>query len=113
MGVRAAPHIRNRLIAAGADRASTVIIVENATLATERAIETTLDLLPAAIAAKGIKSPAIIFIGLDWEAAQLSRPDWVEEFDIARHSPSEAPSDRTWTPAAVAEGPHWVDGPAT
>lgn len=80
MGVRSAPLIRERLLAAGAVPETTVVIVENATRDTERTIETTLAELPVAIEACGIRGPAVIFIGLDWDEAQLSRPAKVEQF---------------------------------
>jgi uroporphyrin-III C-methyltransferase/precorrin-2 dehydrogenase/sirohydrochlorin ferrochelatase len=80
MGVRSAPRLRDKLIAAGARPGTPVIIVENATLPDERVIETVLADLPAAIAAKSIHGPAVIFVGLDWSAAQLSRPAKVDVF---------------------------------
>lgn len=78
MGVRTAPLIRDRLLAAGADPATPAIIVENGSLATERSLATDLGLLAEAISAKDIRGPAVIFIGLDWADAQLTRPAKVE-----------------------------------
>ncbi|HEY4636566.1 MAG TPA: siroheme synthase CysG [Rhodospirillales bacterium] len=83
MGVRSAPLIRDKLIAAGARPATPVVIVENATLAAERAVETTLAQLADAIRIKAIRAPAVIFVGLDWQSARLSRPANVEVFDAA------------------------------
>lgn len=80
MGVREAPRLQEKLLAAGAEPETPVVIVENGTLNTERAIAARLVDLDAAIAAKGIKGPAIIFVGLDWESAGLSRPEKVESF---------------------------------
>ena len=80
MGVRSAPVLRDRLLAAGADPDAPVVIVENGTLPREQTLATTLALLPQAIAAKGLHGPAIIFVGLDWSAAGLARPASVETF---------------------------------
>lgn len=62
MGVGAAPHIAERLAAAGIDQSTPVTIVENGTLPSERVIETTVARL--APAARDVGGPAIIFIGL-------------------------------------------------
>ena len=78
MGVRNAAHFRDRLLAAGASPQTPVVIVENGTLSSERAVATELSDLARAIVDKGIKGPAVIFIGLDWVSAGLSRPDKVE-----------------------------------
>jgi uroporphyrin-III C-methyltransferase/precorrin-2 dehydrogenase/sirohydrochlorin ferrochelatase len=81
MGVRSAPRFCNELLAAGARPETPVVIVENGTLADERAVAAQLSELPAAIAVKGIKGPAIIFVGLDWAAAGLTRPDKLEVYE--------------------------------
>ncbi len=81
MGVRSAGEIRDRLLSAGAGRAMPIVIVENGTLPEERTIATTLDLLADAVRDTGVKGPAIIFAGLSWEAANLSRPASVEVYD--------------------------------
>jgi uroporphyrin-III C-methyltransferase/precorrin-2 dehydrogenase/sirohydrochlorin ferrochelatase len=78
MGVRNAAHFRDRLLAAGASPQTPVVIVENGTLATERAVAASLSDLARAIADKDIKGPAVIFVGLAWGSAGLSRPDKVE-----------------------------------
>lgn len=80
MGVRTAPFLRDRLLAAGADPALPAVVVENGTLPGERTLATTLGLLPEAIAARGLHGPAIIFVGLDWRAAGLERPASIETF---------------------------------
>jgi uroporphyrin-III C-methyltransferase/precorrin-2 dehydrogenase/sirohydrochlorin ferrochelatase len=80
MGVRKAPVLRDHLLAAGADPAAPVVIVEKGTLPNERTLATTLGLLPEAIAARGLHGPAIIFVGLDWSAGGLERPASVETF---------------------------------
>lgn len=80
MGVRTVGHLRARLLQAGADPATVAVVVENGTRAEERAIVTTLDALVAAVEAHRIAGPAIIFVGLSWEAAKLTMPDKVVAF---------------------------------
>ena len=84
MGVRSASEVRAKLLAAGALPQTTVVIVENGSLPTERAVATELGALDRAIIEKGITGPAIIFVGLDWKAAGLSRPGWVDVYEPAR-----------------------------
>jgi uroporphyrin-III C-methyltransferase/precorrin-2 dehydrogenase/sirohydrochlorin ferrochelatase len=91
MGVANAPHLRRNLLAAGADPATPVVIVENGTLESERAVATTLADLTDGIASLSVASPAVIFVGLDWEEAGLCRPQSV----IAHH--------RRRLPAAAAQ----------
>jgi uroporphyrin-III C-methyltransferase/precorrin-2 dehydrogenase/sirohydrochlorin ferrochelatase len=62
------------LLAAGAAPSTSVVIVENGTLPTERAVATTLQDLSDAIAQLDITVPAVIFVGLDWQDAGLQRP---------------------------------------
>ena len=57
-----------------------MVIVENGTLTNERAVATELSSLSSAIADLGIHGPAVIFVGLDWTSAGLSRPDKVEVY---------------------------------
>jgi uroporphyrin-III C-methyltransferase / precorrin-2 dehydrogenase / sirohydrochlorin ferrochelatase len=84
MGVRSAAEVRAKLLAAGALPQTTVVIVENGSLPSERAVATELAALDRAISEKGIAGPAIIFVGLDWKAAGLSRPGWVDVYEPAR-----------------------------
>ncbi len=81
MGVGNAPLLRRNLLAAGADPDTPVVIVENGTLESERAVATTLADLTDGIASLSVASPAVIFVGLDWEEAGLCRPQSV----IAHH----------------------------
>lgn len=81
MGVRTATHFRDKLLAAGAAPQTPVVIVENGTLENERAVATELGLLSNAIADSGIRGPAVIFVGLDWSSAGLTRPDRVELYE--------------------------------
>ena len=77
MGVSNAPLLRRNLLAAGADPTTPVVIVENGTLETERAVATTLADLTDCVVEQGLASPAVIFVGLDWGEAGLCRPDSV------------------------------------
>ena len=97
MGVRTAQHFQQRLLAAGAVGQTPVVIVENGTLASERTVETDLASLSAAIRETGIRGPAVIFVGLDWASAGLSRPPRVEVYGAAR--------DREASPAAASVVP--------
>ena len=90
MGVRTAQHFADRLLEAGAAPRTPVVIVENGTLANERALTTELASAARAIADSGIRGPAVIFVGLDWETAGLSRPDKVEVYDPQRVGAGEA-----------------------
>jgi uroporphyrin-III C-methyltransferase/precorrin-2 dehydrogenase/sirohydrochlorin ferrochelatase len=82
MGVRSAAPLCDRLIAAGAEPETPVVIVENGSLPGERAVACRLADLGRAIGDLGIKGPAIIFVGLDWADAGLSRPDKIESYKV-------------------------------
>lgn len=84
MGVNNAPSLRARLLAAGADPATRVVIVENGTLPGERAVATTLRDLADCVAALEIKGPAVIFVGLDWADSGLARPEIIETYASPR-----------------------------
>lgn len=101
MGVREAPRLQERLLAEGAAPETSVVIVENGTLASQRSVATTLADLPDAIAATGIKGPAIIFVGLDWDSAGLSRPGDVQVF---QREMSRAPSPGSAEAASLNNG---------
>ncbi len=74
MGVGNAPVVRGRLLSAGADPATPVVIVENGTHDNERAFATTLADITNCIDEHAIAGPAVIFVGLDWAHAGLARP---------------------------------------
>ncbi len=97
MGVRSASVLRERLLAHGASAALPIVIVENGTRDDERAIATTLGDLIAALTTFGVRGPAIIFGGLDWKAANLSRPAKVV---VYRAAPS--PDTAALTPTLPA-----------
>jgi uroporphyrin-III C-methyltransferase/precorrin-2 dehydrogenase/sirohydrochlorin ferrochelatase len=77
MGVGNAPLLRASLLAAGAEPDTPVVIVENGTLESERAIATTLADLTDCVAGLSVGSPAVIFVGLDWAEAGICRPESV------------------------------------
>ncbi|MEM7776609.1 MAG: siroheme synthase CysG [Pseudomonadota bacterium] len=118
MGVRSAPLLQSRLLSAGAAPDLPVIIVENGTRDNERVVATTLSALPAAMTAKAIKGPAILFIGLSWAAAHLSPPEHVEWFeaepqDVVQDADNETTGKsepRAWTPQDIANATMWVAG---
>jgi len=74
MGIGNVPLLRCQLLAAGADAATPVVIVENGTREYERTIATTLADLTDAVAQHAVVSPAVIFLGLDWAEAGVCRP---------------------------------------
>jgi len=90
MGVRTAERITKRLLAAGADPSTPAVIVEKGACEGRRTIATALLDLPAAIAAKGVAGPAILFIGLDWDAAGIAPPadvDWFADTPVPLRLP--------------------------
>jgi uroporphyrin-III C-methyltransferase / precorrin-2 dehydrogenase / sirohydrochlorin ferrochelatase len=95
MGVGNAPLLRRNLLAAGAAPDTSVVIVENGTLPTERAVATTLQDVSDAIAEHGIAGPAVIFVGLDWQDAGLQRPDSVTVHRRARTASHQAIAAQT------------------
>src|SRR5262245_44570086 len=86
LGVANAPIIRRNLLAAGAGPDTPVILVENGTRPDERAAATTLHDLADCVTHLGFTGPAVIFVGLDWTAACVERPESVA---VYRRQPSE------------------------
>ena len=80
MGVRTAPILRRKLLAAGAAADTPVIVVENASRENERVVATSLADMAEAIQAHGVHGPAIIFVGLDWAQAGLSPPAGIARY---------------------------------
>jgi uroporphyrin-III C-methyltransferase len=72
MGVRAAHFVQGRLMMHGAAPETPITVVENASRRSERIITGRLDSLASLLRANGIKSPAIIFIGLTRGTADLA-----------------------------------------
>ncbi|MBQ0749116.1 MAG: uroporphyrinogen-III C-methyltransferase [Roseovarius sp.] len=64
MGKKSARFIQGRLIMHGADRATPVTVIENASRPDQRILATTLDRLPADLAEAAITGPALTFLGL-------------------------------------------------
>uniref|UniRef100_UPI00406D075B uroporphyrinogen-III C-methyltransferase n=1 Tax=Phaeobacter sp. PT47_59 TaxID=3029979 RepID=UPI00406D075B len=64
MGKKSARFVQGRLLMHGADRDTPVTIVENASRADQRVLETTLDRLPGDLIAAGFDGPALTFLGL-------------------------------------------------
>ena len=65
MGVGTAANTELQLLNAGIDPDTPVVIVENGTLPSERAIATRISELSRSIASEAIEGPAIIFVGLE------------------------------------------------
>jgi uroporphyrin-III C-methyltransferase/precorrin-2 dehydrogenase/sirohydrochlorin ferrochelatase len=81
MGVGNASLIRANLLAAGASPDIRVVIVENGTRESERAVATTLRDLADCVAQLDLGAPAVILVGLDWADAGLQRPAGVAVFE--------------------------------
>ncbi|WP_425078184.1 uroporphyrinogen-III C-methyltransferase [Ruegeria denitrificans] len=64
MGKKSARFIQGRLIMHGADRATPITLVENASRPDQRILATTLDQLPTDLAAAEMDGPALTFYGL-------------------------------------------------
>ena len=73
MGKRAARFVQGRLLMHGADPATPVGIVENASRADERVISTTLAALPDALNAANLNGPAVIMLGLAQRARAVEK----------------------------------------
>ncbi|WP_375543867.1 uroporphyrinogen-III C-methyltransferase [Phaeobacter inhibens] len=75
MGKKSARFVQGRLIMHGADRATPMTIVENASRANQRVIETTLERLPTDLAAAELTGPALTFLGLAPRASAQALTD--------------------------------------
>lgn len=80
MGKKSARFIQGRLLMYGADRATPVSIVENATRADQRIVETTLAHLADDLSAAQVNGPALTLIGLAPRAAELTLSQDTQEF---------------------------------
>jgi uroporphyrin-III C-methyltransferase len=72
MGKKSSRFIQGRLIMHGADRATPVTVIENASLPDQRVLSTTLDRLPADLGAAALTGPALTFLGLAPRAAETA-----------------------------------------
>ncbi len=64
MGKKSARFIQGRLLMHGADRATPITLVENASRPEQRIVETTLDSLPADLSVADMQGPVLTFYGL-------------------------------------------------
>ncbi len=64
MGVKAARFLQGRLMLHGADPATPITAVENASRGDEKIVSAPLARLPEALAEAGVRGPAILFVGL-------------------------------------------------
>lgn len=83
MGIRIASEIVETLKQAGADLASEVIIVENASHDHERVFSSSLKDLALTIKTLSIKGPAILFIGLSYEDMGLSADNRIKSIELS------------------------------
>jgi len=75
MGKKSARFVQGRLIMHGADRATPVTLVENASRPDQRILSTTLDRLPADLAAADLMGPVLTLYGLAPRAAAQALPE--------------------------------------
>lgn len=80
MGKKSARFVQGRLLMHGADRATPVTVIENASRPEQRVLATTLDALPADLAAAEMNGPALTFLGLAPRAAAAALPNLQKEF---------------------------------
>ena len=73
MGKKSARFIQGRLLMHGADPATPVTLIENASRAEQRILETCLADLPTDLAAASVDGPALTFYGLAPREAALAR----------------------------------------
>ncbi|OWU75155.1 siroheme synthase CysG [Phaeobacter sp. 22II1-1F12B] len=79
MGKKSARFIQGRLIMHGADRATAITVIENASRPDQRILSTTLDTLPTDLAEAEMTGPALTFYGLAPRAAALALPEMQKE----------------------------------
>lgn len=80
MGKKSARFVQGRLLMHGADRATPVTVIENASRPEQRVLATTLDALPADLADAEMHGPALTFLGLAPRAAAAAVPNLQKEF---------------------------------
>ncbi|MFN4100576.1 MAG: siroheme synthase CysG [Pararhodobacter sp.] len=79
MGKRAARFVQGRLLMHGADGATPVTLVENASRPDQRIVTTRLDRLPADLAGADLQGPVITLLGLAPARAAAALPALIEE----------------------------------
>ena len=75
MGKRAARFVQGRLLIHGADRATPVTFVENASRVDQRVVASTLGTMADDLAAADLQGPALTFLGLAPRAARTAQAD--------------------------------------
>lgn len=80
MGSRAARFLQGRLLMHGADGATPVTAIENASRPDQRILPSRLDSLPADLAGAAPEGPVILFLGLAPRAATAALPDLQQEY---------------------------------
>lgn len=80
MGKKSARFVQGRLLMHGADRATPVTVIENASRADQRILHSTLDALPIDLERAEMSGPALTFYGLAPRAALQSMPSLTKEF---------------------------------
>ncbi len=75
MGKKSARFVQGRLLMHGADRATPVTVIENASRPDQQVLETTLNHMAEDIAAAQMSGPALTFLGLAPRAAALAARD--------------------------------------
>lgn len=83
MGKASARFVQGRLLMHGADRRTPVTLVENASRADERVLATTLEQLPADLAAWEATGPALTFLGLAPRDAAIAAFELEEKQELA------------------------------
>ena len=76
MGKKSARFVQGRLMMHGADRSTPVTVIENASRANQRVLETTLARLPDDLASAHLSGPALTFLGLAPRAALQIAPEF-------------------------------------
>ncbi|MEW9918622.1 siroheme synthase CysG [Marimonas sp. MJW-29] len=79
MGKRAARFVQGRLLMHGADRATPVTVIENASRPEQRILSTTLQSMAEDIAAADMRGPALTFLGLAPRTAALAAQNFALE----------------------------------
>ncbi|MGR3509710.1 MAG: siroheme synthase CysG [Sulfitobacter sp.] len=79
MGKKSARFIQGRLLMHGADRSTPVTLIENASRADQRIVESTLDRLPTDLTAANLTGPALTFYGLAPRAAARATTELFQE----------------------------------
>jgi len=100
MGKKSARFVQGRLLMHGADRSTPVTVIENASRADQRILETTLDRLPDDLAQAAMSGPALTFYGLAPRAAVAAQR---HNTDVIPTSHRPAPTTPYHPPVAALE----------